>query len=68
MRNSSQTALQLSLRPRAKVVGRSVAADGRFLMNITPEETISPITLIFNWEAPGGPKMVAKLSAGLIIT
>ncbi len=29
-----------------------VAADGRFLMNITTEETISPITVILNWKPP----------------
>src|SRR5262249_39404679 len=29
-----------------------VAADGRFLMNITTEETISPITIIQNWKPP----------------
>jgi hypothetical protein len=27
-----------------------VAAHGRFLMNITTEETISPITVILNWK------------------
>jgi hypothetical protein len=31
-----------------------VAGDGRFLMNITTEETISPITVILNWKPPGG--------------
>jgi hypothetical protein len=31
-----------------------VAADGRFLMNITTEETISPITVILNWKPPTG--------------
>jgi serine/threonine protein kinase len=29
-----------------------VAPDGRFLMNITTEETISPITIILNWKPP----------------
>jgi serine/threonine protein kinase len=29
-----------------------VAGDGRFLMNITTEETISPITVILNWKPP----------------
>ena len=27
-----------------------VSADGRFLMNVTTEETSSPITLILNWK------------------
>jgi hypothetical protein len=26
-----------------------VAADGRFLMNITTEEATSPVTIILNW-------------------
>ena len=32
-----------------------VAADGRFLMNITTEETNSPITVILNWKPPDAP-------------
>jgi len=27
-----------------------VAADGRFLMNVLPEATVSPITVILNWK------------------
>ena len=31
-----------------------VASDGRFLMNVTAEETVSPITIILNWKPPSG--------------
>ena len=29
-----------------------VAPDGRFLINITTEETVSPINIILNWKPP----------------
>jgi hypothetical protein len=32
-----------------------VSGDGRFLMNITTEETTSPITIILNWKPGNAP-------------